>query len=184
MNKKILYHSKWMKLYKNEKGYIFAERRNKDSVAILCFKKVNNEYYFLIRFQPLIDIKEDDNILFPCLVTGSLENGEDLISTCRRELYEEVGIPISNDLKPLLHYKYVSTTQMNEVVNIFIFDVTDWKFENPKTDGSFYESISFNKWVNNEELKNIIFSNNELNLSSLPISYLLFMSLIKDKKDV
>lgn len=64
---------------------------------------------------------------------------------------------------------------MNEVVNLFLFDVSNNKFDAPITDGTYYESISYNKWVSEEEFKQISLDYNSLKLSCLPIAYLLFM---------
>lgn len=183
MDKKLLYDASWIKLYKNKDDYVYAERKNKDSIAALCFKWENNKPYFLIHYQPLIEIENSEEIkLYPCLVTGSLEKGKTNEEIARHELHEEVGIKNWKTLKQILTYKFVSTTQMNEIVEIFLFDITNIELEKPKTDGSYYENLSYNKWVNFSEFKNIVFSSNDFILSSLAISYLLFIEFLASKK--
>lgn len=54
---KVLYKNYHLSLYKTERGFIYAERRNINSTASLLFKKVKNDYKFLLRYQPLPELK-------------------------------------------------------------------------------------------------------------------------------
>ena len=183
MKDKVLYDANWITLYQNDKDFVYAQRKNKNSVACLCFKKINNEYQLLIHYQPILSVYEDDkekNI--PCLVTGSLEDNETYLYTAQRELEEELGVIEPYDLVPIVTYRFIPTTQMNEIVTLYIFDVTNKEITTPKTDGSYYELISENKWYKEDEFSEIIFNQKELALSCLVISYTLFQKYIKGKK--
>lgn len=178
---KLLYDAKWLKLYKNDHDFVYAQRKGKDSVAVLCYKKNKDDNYeFLIHYQPLIALDPINNSkveCFPCLVTGSIENGEIPLTTALRELKEETGLVNDINLKPIKNYEYVSSTQMDEIVTIFIFDVTNKEFLAPETDGSYYEQISWNQWVSEEEFKAMVFNKTNPNLACLTISYLLFTTM-------
>lgn len=176
---KLLKSTKYLSLYKTKQGFIYAQRRNINSVAVLCFKKDNGQYKFLIRYQPLPVVntikhfKWDD--CFACPITGSFEKNRKAISIAINEVYEEANLRV--DTKHLINQcKYVPTTQMNETVFCFLFDVTGLKPLNKKQgDGSIFEKVSYNKWLTYKQVKNIIKSNNDkLYLSALPICLWLF----------
>lgn len=183
MKDKVLYDANWITLYENDKEFVYAQRKNKDSVACLCFKKINDEYQLLVHYQPILAVYEEDKEKkIPCLVTGSLEDNETYLYTAQRELEEEVGIINPFDLTPIVEYRYIATTQMNEIVTIYIFDVTNKQITTPLTDGSYYELISENKWYKEEEFADLIFKQHEIALSSLVISYMLFQKYVKGKQ--
>ena len=92
------------------------------------------------------------------------------------------GVIDPYDLVPIVTYRFIPTTQMNEIVTLYIFDVTNKEITTPKTDGSYYELISENKWYKEDEFSEIIFNQKELALSCLVISYTLFQKYIKGKK--
>jgi hypothetical protein len=54
---KYLYKNKWVSLKQTSKGFVYGERRNVNSTASLLFKKENNNYKFLLRYQPLPELK-------------------------------------------------------------------------------------------------------------------------------
>ncbi len=184
MNKHLLYDAHWLAIYENDRNFVYAERKNKDSVACLCYRlNKNNEYEFLIHYQPLIGIdSNNDEKCYPCLVTGSIEDNEELLLTAQRELEEEVGIVNPYDLVPKLKFDFIPSTQVNETVSIFIFDITGKEIGIPETDGSYYEQISYNKWNSKEEFSKIIFDQSLHALACLPLSLLLFEKFIEGKK--
>lgn len=169
---KLLYKNKYLSLYKTKQGFIYAQRRGVNSTAILCFKKVKGEYKFLIRYQPLPvvntvkHLKWDD--VYACPITGSIEENQTPIENAINEVYEEANIRISK--KNLIAGSYcVSSTQMNETVFNFLFDVTNCKTVNKKQgDGSIFENVSLNKWLTYKQLKQIVLNKNgQIYLSSL-----------------
>lgn len=186
MPKKIFdnYH---LSVYKTKRGFIYAERRGINSTACLCYR-INQDktYNFLVRYQPLPLIKNEnfkdiDVNLFPCCITGSIEKNETPETNAIKEIEEEAGYKITN--KNIVdQIAATSTTQMNEIVHHFLVDLTNLTNETSDLgDGSFFESISVNKWISEKELQNIIFNNSELFLSSLNVCYCLFLKHFKHK---
>lgn len=181
---KILCQTKYLSLLETPEGFYFAQRRNINSVAGLCFKKELNQYFFLIRFQPLpeIEVKQSWDQLYPCPITGSCEINETQFESMIREIYEEGGINVNHSHLVASNY-CVSTTQMNETVYNYLFDVTDLNQVDPKNDGSIFEAVSKNVWVSQDELEEILFNNREIiYLSSLTTCYYLFLKHIVNKK--
>ncbi|WP_369085862.1 NUDIX domain-containing protein [Metamycoplasma spumans] len=170
---KLLFNSSRINVYETEQGIIYAQRRNKDSIAALCFRKnSDNSKDYLIRFQPLVQVEDNKSWdeLYPCPITGSFEENERPLNVAIREVYEEAGYKISeNNLVNQL--KYFATTQMNETVYGYIFDITGLENEIPQTDGSLMEKISKNIWMSEKDVKDIIENRN--NLASLPLLYYL-----------
>lgn len=183
---KKIFNNYHLSVYQTPKGFVYAQRRNVNSTAALCFKKNSKtkEYEFLIRYQPLPvikfkNIKWNESCLFPCCITGSLEKGETPKSNIIKEVLEESGYKISN--KNILGcISVTSSTQMNEVVHHFLIDLTNLKNKKPKNDGSYFEAISKNVWVSHKQLLKILNSGKELYLSSLGIAYLLFIKHFKN----
>ncbi len=169
---KLLYKTKYLSLYKTKQGFIYAQRRGQNSTAILCFKKVKNDYLFLIRYQPLPvvntvpHLKWDD--LYACPITGSIEDNQSPLDNALTEIYEEANIKATK--KNLVAGSYcVSSTQMNETVFNFLFDVTKCPVTKKKQgDGSIFENVSVNKWLTYKEVKKILLNDNhQIFLSSL-----------------
>lgn len=174
---KLLHKTKHLSLLETEKGFVYAERRTVNSVACLIFKKEIDHYLFLIRYQPMPEIKEKKfwTDLYPCPITGSIEKNEKPIDSAIREVYEEGGIRIGLD-RIVGSSISISSTQTNEKVFNFLIDSTNCIQETPNGDGTIFESISVNKWVTNDELLRIIFDKNQtIHLSSLETCYLLFL---------
>ncbi|QNM93386.1 NUDIX domain-containing protein [Mycoplasma sp. Pen4] len=174
MNKgdKLLFLNKWVSMYQTPDGFVYSERKNTNSVAVLCFRiNSNNQKEYLIRYQPLPVIK-NNNELYACPITGSCEVDEKPLDTAIKEVFEEAGINVG-----LRHLVYsidnVASTQSSEIVHNYVFNVTGLNQETPKNDGSLFESISQNKWVLESEVEDIIFGD-KLVLNSLLSLYLSF----------
>lgn len=185
---KRLYKNRWVDLYETDRGFVFAQRHSINSTAALLYvKQSNNDYKFLLRYQPLpeLKIKEVPNLkwtnLYPCCVTGSLEKSETPIENVIKEVFEETNYIIKKtDIKAF--NIVVSTTQMNESVYNFIIDISKAKLAKKVLgDGSLFENISQNHWVTLKQLENILCNNKEIYLSSLASAYLLFENKILKK---
>lgn len=186
MANKLLYKTPYLSIYESEKQFWFAQRKNIDSIASLCFRKNSktNETEFLILYQPLPETKYKKNWddPYPCPITGSAEPNEDYLDTAIRETYEEGGILVNKtDLRN--QTRCVATTQMNETVYCFLFDVTDKKQEVPKGDGTIFEKVSFFKWKTEKELIDILMckTNDYVYLSTLSTCYFLYLNFEKIK---
>ena len=181
MKSKILCETEHLTLKQTPQGFIYSQRRNIDSTASLCFrKKKNGQYEFLIRYQPLPivndSIKYHWTDLFACPITGSMEKNETKLDNAIREIYEEANYKIDK-FKLLISNRTVATTQSNETVYNFIFDLTGTKKEVKKEgDGSIFENISKNKWISQKQLEKILFFDDKnFFLSSLMNCYFLFL---------
>lgn len=181
MNKKedkLIVKTKHLDMYKTQKGFYYCQRKSINSIAVLCFKKSKDGFLFLIRLQPMPQVEEKQNWdqLYPCPITGSIENNESPITSAKREIFEEGGIIVNeNDLIAI--NPSVASTQMNEKVFYYLANVTNKKNETPQNDGSIFEAVSKNIWVNEKELESIL--NSKLYLSSLLICYFYFLKLCK-----
>ena len=145
---KTIFSTPWISVKETAKGYHYLERKGRNSVAIFLVRKssVNGgEYEVLIRQQPLCieipDINEDHQ-LYPCPITGGIEEGELPEEAAVREVYEEAGFSV--EVLPL--GKYIVGTQTNEICYLYYADVTDMDPEVAQQDGSYFESISKNEW--------------------------------------
>jgi hypothetical protein len=55
---KRLYKNRWVDLYETDRGFVFAQRHSINSTAALLYvKQSNNDYKFLLRYQPLPELK-------------------------------------------------------------------------------------------------------------------------------
>lgn len=128
---KVLYKNYHLSLYETERGFIYAQRRNINSTASLLYKKNKNDYSFLLRYQPLPELKVNNKksgwkSLFPCCVTGPLEISETPITNCIKEVFEETGYKITkNNIK--VSNIAVASTQSNECVYNFVVDISKAK---------------------------------------------------------
>jgi 8-oxo-dGTP pyrophosphatase MutT (NUDIX family) len=83
--------------------------------------------------------------LYPCCVTGSLEKNETPMQNAIKEISEETNYIVSKK-QIVARGQNVSSTQMNELVYIFVVDITDAKYvQKNQGDGTIFENISVNK---------------------------------------
>lgn len=184
---KALYENYWLSLYQTPKGFVYAQRKGINSTASLCYRlNQDHQYEFLVRLQPLPVIhqypEQKENTLYPCCITGSIEPNETPLQNCLKEVYEESGYLINQE-----QIKYVTSasasTQMNEIVFHYLVDLTNIKKENePQNDGSYFESVSQNKWISENTLIKILNNEQGLFLSCLGVCYLTFLIKIKNNK--
>jgi len=178
---KALKKTKYLSLYKTEQGFIYSERRNVNSVAVLCYKRVKGKVMFLIRMQPLPQVNTYKfskwDTLYPCPITGSMEKNKTPLEVAINEIYEEANL-IASKKNLKASSLNVATTQMNETVFNYLFDVTNCKKVNKKQgDGSIFESVSKNVWVDEKQLVQILKNKDKkLFLSSLAACYFLYLN--------
>jgi ADP-ribose pyrophosphatase YjhB (NUDIX family) len=145
---KIIFQTNWLTVKETARGFHYLERKGKNSVAIFLIRKKNpntKEYEVLIRQQPLCidnpDINEELK-LYPCPITGGIDEGETPEEAAVREVEEESGFSI----QVLQLDQYIVGTQTNEICYLYYADVTGLEPEVAKQDGSYFESISKNEW--------------------------------------
>jgi 8-oxo-dGTP pyrophosphatase MutT (NUDIX family) len=154
----IVFDGGWLKVKKTPRGYLYSERKGRDSVAILLYRwaetpGINKIVEVLVRMQPLpvrnnqVNDDIEDVDLFACPITGGIEEGEDIKACAAREVEEEAGFTIPID-KMYHVMSYYAGTQTNEEVHCFIADVTGLTSSTPSQDGSYFEGKSHNVWRN------------------------------------
>ncbi|PSB26879.1 NUDIX hydrolase [Stenomitos frigidus] len=145
---RIIFQAKWIAVKESPRGFQYLERKGKNSVAVFLLKKssVNpQQYEVLIRQQHLcLDNREVDGRfkLFPCPITGALEEGESPETAARREVYEEAGYRVQVQS----FGQYIVGTQVNEICYLYYADVTAIEPDIAPQDGTYMESIGRNEW--------------------------------------
>ena len=152
----VIFETPWIKVKRTPRGFDFLERKGRDSVAIALVRiNAKGEDEVLIRYQPLcvhnVDI-DDEQHLYPCLITGGMEDGEHPADCAIREIEEETGYKVN--YKDLIWLTtYIVGTQTNESVYLYFVDVTNHQPKEAKQDGSYFESVSKNNWESFDALK-------------------------------
>jgi 8-oxo-dGTP diphosphatase len=161
---KTIFRTKWVSVKETARGFHYLERLGRDSVAVFLLRSQNTDpkqYEILIRHQPLcIDNVEIDGVLnlYPCPITGAIDEGESPEAAAIREVYEETGFTVQ--LLPL--GKYIVGTQTNETCYMYYADVTDITPAKPQQDGTYFESISKNEWHPFKYLKQCDYASSQL----------------------
>jgi 8-oxo-dGTP diphosphatase len=157
---RVIFSTQWIAVKESPRGFQYLERKGKDSVAVFLLKRSGEkpeQYEVLIRQQHLcIDNREVDGKfrLFPCPVTGALEEGESSEAAAKREVYEETGYQVQASLMG----QYIVGTQVNEICYLYYADVTNLKPDVAQQDGTYMESIGKNEWHPFEYLESCDFS--------------------------
>jgi len=157
---KVIFSTQWLAVKESPRGFQYLERKGKDSVAVFLLKRSGEnlaQHEVLIRQQHLcIDNREINGEfrLFPCPVTGALDEGESPEAAAQREAYEETGYKIQ--VSPL--GQYIVGTQANEICYLYYADVTGMEPEVAQQDGTFMESIAKNEWHPFEYLESCDYS--------------------------
>ena len=145
---RVIFSTPWIAVKESPRGFQYLERKGKDSVAVFLLRKsVENleSYEVLIRQQHLcIDNREIAGKfrLFPCPVTGALEEGESPEAAAEREVYEETGYKVQVSQLG----QYLVGTQVNEICYLYYADVTGVEPDVAQQDGTYMESIGRNEW--------------------------------------
>ncbi|MDR0545843.1 MAG: NUDIX domain-containing protein [Mycoplasmataceae bacterium] len=182
---KCLYKHNWLSVHETKRGFIYAQRRTINSTATLLYAKKGKQTMFLLRYQPLPALIENSrkarfSKLYPCCVTGSIEKNESPLQNAIKEVFEETNYVIKkSDIKMM--NRNVASTQMNEMVYVFIADITKARFVKKRTgDGTIFESLSKNKWISEKQMINILKENKTIYLSSLACAYYLYKMFNKN----
>ncbi|XHX79235.1 MAG: NUDIX domain-containing protein [Stenomitos frigidus ULC029] len=144
----IIFQTKWIAVKESPRGFQYLEREGKDSVTVFLVRKSSanpQQSEVLIRQQHLcVDNREVDGTLtlFPCPITGALEEGELPEAAAIREIYEEAGYRVQLQL----FGKYIVGTQVNEICYLYYADVTGIEPDLAQQDGTYLESIGKNEW--------------------------------------
>ncbi|MBW4661561.1 MAG: NUDIX domain-containing protein [Drouetiella hepatica Uher 2000/2452] len=157
---RIIFSTQWIAVKESPRGFQYLERKGKDSVSVFLLRRSSEKpeaYEVLIRQQHLcIDNREVDGKfkLFPCPVTGAMEEGESPEAAAQREVYEETGYRVQ--VSPL--GQYIVGTQVNEICYLYYADVTGVEPGVAQQDGTYMESIARNEWHPFENLESYDYS--------------------------
>ncbi|KAM3089636.1 NUDIX domain-containing protein [Phormidesmis sp. 146-35] len=156
----IIFQTEWITVKESPQGFQYLERKGKNSVAVFLLRKSSthrSQYEVLIREQHLCINNQEVNgelPLFPCPITGALEEGESPEVAAVRETYEETGYRV--ELLPF--GKYIVGTQVNEICYLYYADVTNITPSIAQQDGTYLESIGKNEWYSFEYLQECDYS--------------------------
>ena len=124
---------------KKKNGFVYAERKGRDSVAIVLTR--NNGTEVMMRYQPLI---ADGGKWYGCPITGSMDHEDEIPEECAvREIAEESGFIVDID-ELLCLTSYIVCTQTNEICHLFTIDVTG--LEQGKDRNTEMGESGTNKW--------------------------------------
>lgn len=174
MADKTLFENEWKTLKETDDGYVYED--NTEGVGILPFRANGNKMEYLIRY-------ENNPILHEIvtIITGRRDENENRqnwwIDTAARELKEEVGIDISGlddiDFRIMdLGEMYIGKSHKNPD-RLLAIDVTGLDQTEPETDGSIFEKMSSNIWVDEDELKTYAMKEPDCYLSTIVNKYFL-----------
>lgn len=110
-----------------------------DGFILLRHEYVPTYQYF---YKDSVEYKHITNFL--TIITGTVEKGESLENTVRRELYEEAGVVLSNMYKVELDkHLFLSKGNVSQYHTCIVeLRYNDYKLVTPKTDGSEEEKLS------------------------------------------
>jgi hypothetical protein len=149
----VIFKNDWVQLIKSQDGFFYLQRCGKNSIAVLLY---NHKGEVLVRYQPMCAVEKlgpSTERLAPCPITGSLDDNEVPIKAAIREAKEEAGYGIEDMIEEV--GSYIVSTQCNEICYCYIADVEGITPDEPKGDGGYHESISYNKWVNIKDIPNL-----------------------------
>jgi hypothetical protein len=153
---KILFKTKWLTIKETKAGFQFSERKGVNSVAVFLCRRKSYKWQVLIRMQPLC-IDTTNTKIFPCPITGTVDNEGEILLPALNEIEEEGGYKVDKNKVKYLG-EYIVGTQTNEICYMYFVDVSGMKVNKPKGDGSIFEKISKNVWKDIDYLKTCKYS--------------------------
>ncbi len=124
----VIFKTKWLAVRESPRGFQYLERKGKDSIAVFLARRTEDRkpWEVLVRHQHLcVDNREVNGQfnLFPCPVTGAIDDGETPEEAATRETFEETGYQTSMTYLG----KYIVGTQTNEICYLYYADVSHLK---------------------------------------------------------
>lgn len=126
--------------------YVYAHRKNKDSVAFIFYNTRTYKYGIIIEQKPPIGSMKTFSAF-----GGSFDNPTDNpYRILRQEALEEAGI---KDIIPCYKGSYMATTQSDEIMHLYVLE-TEEEIFNPQTE-DVGEIGNICVWLTREEIESI-----------------------------
>lgn len=145
---KNLYDGGWFSHHVTDEGVEFLAEK-KDGITCLCYDPTRADKPFLLLHEQMSATMTTEPRL--CSLTGSMDPGEDPMQTCLREVREEAGAVVLEEMVtyhgPLFTYKGCT-----KVTHVFSANISGCGFVKAVGDGSEAEENAFVRWHSLEEL--------------------------------
>lgn len=128
-----------------------------DSIAFVLYDKNAEQSFGLIcETKPPFDERFGESSKFISAAGGSFDvDNLNMFEICLKEVYEESGY---NTQMKNIHYigEMVSSTQMNEIVYLFLIDVTGIETEHDGENGSHFVWLNYDQVLRGNDWKSIV----------------------------
>lgn len=174
MADKTLFENEWKTLKETDDGYVYED--NTQGIGVLPFRVSGDKVEYMVRYEKNPILGE-----IVTIVTGRKDEDENRqnwwIDTAARELQEEAGIDISGlddiDFRIIdLGEMFIGKSHKNPD-RLMAIDVTGLDQKEPETDGTIFEKMSSNIWVDEDELKTYSMKEPDCYLSAIVNKYFL-----------
>jgi len=166
MDFEVLWTGKYIKII-SPKDHPYEAVLEKDGV--IMFPILNGEIGIRKEFCPPYFIKDESGEkLYYTVMSGQIDENEDVASTIMKEMKEEAGIAMS-DFRMIYFKGHIPVAKITASrTNIAVFQVLEYEPVAITGDGSEYEAASETLWVTEDELEEIVkLKNTDLLLISL-----------------
>jgi len=154
MEFEVLWQGKFIKVV-SPKEHPYEAVLEKDGVIIMPL--LNGKIGIRKEFCPPYFIKDESGEkLYYTVISGQIDEGEDVASTITKEMKEEAGIAI-HDFNMIFFKGHIPVAKITASrTNVAILEVIDYDVVAITGDGTEYEAASKTLWVTEEELEEII----------------------------
>jgi len=135
----------FLHIFQTDDGYVYAQRKGKDSVAFILHDSTSGLYGLIQEYKPPIN---------EWLVTafgGSIDCDRSLVEIVRQEVWEEAGYKVTPGHIRFMGKHFVST-QMNQFCYLFLVDVSGYMKETKPETGDTFEKRSMPVWIDDSQL--------------------------------
>jgi len=167
-----LWQGKWVSIV-SPKEHPYECLYENDIVCVIPMDKQTGKVGVRSEFCPPYLIKDETGEdLYYTLVTGVVEDKENVKDAAFRELKEESGADIKQveviDLPALPIFKNLAMR-----LNIFVMKISDMEIDEAVGDGTDYESKSKTLWLSPEEIKDIVLNKENYDILFLLLYFML-----------
>jgi hypothetical protein len=143
---KVLFENPWATVLERD-GWVVVRDVKGVGVALLPFRFQGGRIWYLSRLEPC---PAHGELMHQTSITGIPEEWESSVQCAARELKEETGYGVDESLLIPLGKVWVSKL-LEFAMFMFAVNVTDLTPTSPKGDGSKFEAMSQNVWVDGKQ---------------------------------